>query len=86
MSKLLESPKIETGIMVMKNDMAWGVTYKDGQSTSYGWVRPEDALIFNAEFCKRPEDVTYSDSSYIKELQTGALVQVERRTIVTIKN
>ena len=77
--------KIETGVMVMKDGKAWGITYEDGQSTAYGWVAPEDAQIHNPEFFKRPEDATYRDSHYIAELRTGKLVYVERRTEVALK-
>ena len=75
---------IETGVMVMKDGKAWGVTYSDGHSTAYGWVDPASAAagIHDPEFCKRPTDVTYSGSPYCQELATATLVEVERKTIV----
>lgn len=76
--------KIERGVMLMKNGKAWGVVYEDGHSTSYGWMEPESAPIHNPEFCKKPTDVTYRDSPYVKELNTGELVMVERRTEVVV--
>ena len=76
--------KIERGVMVMKNGKAWGETYADGHSTSYGWMAPEDAPIHNPEYCKKPTDVTWKGSHYTNELMTGTLVAVERRTEVTI--
>lgn len=76
--------KIETGVMIVKYGKAWGITYQDGQSTSYGWTAPEDALIYNPESCRQPEDVTYRGSPYIEELRTGTLVYVERRTEVIL--
>ena len=77
--------KIETGVMVMKDGKAWGITYEDGHSTSYGWMAPEDAPIHDPRYCKKPEDVTYRESHYIAELRTGKLVHVERRTEVILK-
>lgn len=77
--------KIEHGVMVMKNGLAWGTTYADGQVTEHGWVPPEDAPIHNPQFCKRTTDVTYQNSHYIDELMTAELVHVERRTEVIIK-
>lgn len=77
--------KVETGVMVMKDGKAWGVTYEDGHSTSYGWMAPEDAPIRDPKFCKQPEDVTYPGSPYIAELRTGTLVHVERRIEVILK-
>jgi hypothetical protein len=77
--------KIETGVMVMKDGKAWGVTYADGQSTSHGWIAPEDAPIYDPRHCTKPEDVTYSGSPDVAELRTGQLVHVERRTEVVIK-
>lgn len=76
--------KVETGVMVMKGGKAWGITYKDGQSTSYGWMDPEDAPIHDPEYCKKPTDVTYSGSYLINELKTGKLVKVKRTTMVEI--
>ena len=78
--------KIETGVMIMKDGKAWGVTYEDGHSTSYGWINPEDAPIHDPEFCKKPADVTYSDSYLIPELEKGMLVAVKRTTIVEVAN
>ena len=77
--------KIETGVMVMKDGKAWGITHEDGRSTSYGWMAPEDAPIHDREFCKRPEEVTYRNSPYIAELRTGKMVHVERRTEVVLR-
>lgn len=76
--------KIERGVMVMKDGKAWGVVYEDGHSTAYGWMAPEDAPIHNPDYCKKPSDVTYRDSPYINELNTGELVMVERRTEVVV--
>jgi len=76
--------KIETGVMVMKNGKAWGIEYEDGQSTSYGWIEPEDAPIHDPKHCKRPTDVTYEDSYLTDELKKGKLVAVERITTVKI--
>lgn len=76
--------KIETGIMVMKDGKAWGVAYQDGNSTSYGWVDPESACLYDPKFCKEPGDVTYACSPYIQELKTAQLVAVERSTKVIV--
>ena len=78
--------KKETGVMVMKDGKAWGVTYKDGHSTDYGWLNPADkaAVIHDPKFCTKTTDVTYKDSYLIPELQTGKLVKVERVTEVRI--
>lgn len=79
-----EMKKIVKGVMVMKDDLAWGKTYSDGQCTSYGWMDPCDAPIHDPKFCKETTDVTYLGSPYIKELLKGKLVLVERETIVRI--
>jgi hypothetical protein len=78
------SQKIETGVMVMKDGKAWGVTYRDGQSTSYGWIEPEDADISDPRFCTKPTDLTYKNSPYIEQLNQGKIVSVTRTTTVTI--
>jgi len=77
--------KIETSVMVMKNGKAWGVAWKDGGSTAYGWISPEDAEIHDPKYLKKPEDVTYQNSLYINELRTAQIVQVQRRTEVVVK-
>ena len=76
--------KEETGVMIMKEGKAWGVTYEDGRSKSYGWVEPEIAPIHNPEFCKKTTDATYPGSYLIDELKTGKLVKVKRFTTVEI--
>ncbi len=76
--------KVEKGVMVMKDGNAWGETYADGHSTSYGWMRPEDAPIHDPRFCTKPTDVTYAGSHYIKELEKGKVVKVERLITVNI--
>ncbi len=80
----MELQKIERGVMVMKDYKAWGVKYADGHCTSYGWVDPVNAPIHKPEFCKRPQDVTYTGSPDIRGLSTAQLVMVERKTILTI--
>jgi hypothetical protein len=77
--------KIETGVMVMRGKLAWGVEYEDGHSTSYGWIDPCDAPIHNPEFCTSVTDVAYAGSPYIQELLTGKLVRVKRTTIVEME-
>jgi hypothetical protein len=76
--------KTEIGVMVMKNGKGWGITYEDGQSTTYGWIPPEDAPIHNPQFCKSTTDVTYEGGYLIEELKKGKLIAVERITTVEI--
>jgi hypothetical protein len=78
--------KVETGVMVMKDGKAWGVVYKDGQSTSYGWIDPENAGIHDPRFCTLPTDVTYKNSPDFEELKKGKLVPVRRTTTVEVVN
>ena len=78
--------KTERGVMVMKGGKAWGKTYEDGRSTSYGWIAPENAPIHDPEYCTKTTDIVCEGSSYIEELKTGALVEVERLTEVKIVN
>jgi hypothetical protein len=77
--------KIEKGIMVMHNGMAWGCVYEDGHSTAYGWMSPEDAPIHDAKYVSKPTDVTWRGSQYREELKKGKLVEVIRTTTVTVK-
>ena len=76
--------KTETGVMIMKNGKAWGITYEDGYSTSYGWMDAESAPIHDPKYCKVPTDVTWQGSHYTEELETGKLVHVRRTTTVEI--
>ena len=76
--------KTETGVMIMKNGKAWGITYEDGHSTSYGWMDPESAPIHDPKYCKEPTAVTWKGSHHMKELETGKVVHVRRTTSVEI--
>jgi hypothetical protein len=77
--------KVETGVMIMKDGLAWGQTYADGKSTEYGWMKPVDAPIRDPKYCKNPTDATYAGSHYVQELQTGTLVPVVRKTQVIVR-
>lgn len=79
--------KVEEGVMVMKDGKGWGVltNYDDGYSTSYGWVEPESAIIVDSEFCIEPSDITWENSHYEKELETGKVVRVRRTTKVEVE-
>lgn len=68
----------------MKDGKAWGCTYDDGRSTSYGWMDPESAPIRDPKCCTKATDLTYAGSPYISELAKAELVIVERTTTVTI--
>lgn len=76
--------KIEKGVMLIKNGKAWGITYEDGRSTEYGWMVLEDAPIHDPKWCKKPSDVTYRQDPRLKEINTGKLTLVERRTEVFV--
>jgi hypothetical protein len=74
--------KIETGVMIVKDDMAWGITYEDGGVTCHGWMPMEDAPIHNPEFCRKPSDATYAGSHDLPEISKGKIVPVTRITVV----
>lgn len=78
--------KIDTGVMVMKNELAWDETYADGHSTCYRWINPADsrAKIYDPRYCKNSTDVTYIGSHYFDELSTAKLVLVRRTTTVEV--
>lgn len=77
--------KTETGVMIMKDGKAWGVTYEDGHTTSYGWIDPKFAPIYNPELCKKPTDAPCRTSqSYTKELEGAKVVHVRRATTVEV--
>ena len=83
-TQISKTQMIETGVMVMKDGMGWGVVCEDGHSTSYGWVSATEAPIRNPEYCKETTDVTWKGSHYTKELKTAILVPVVRKTEIFI--
>lgn len=76
--------RIERGVMVIKDNKAWGEVYSGGHSPSYGWIDLERAPIHDPKYCTKTTDVTYENSPDIKELLSGKLVHVERITTVNI--
>lgn len=86
--------RVELGVLVMHKGgvhgmegRAWGVTYSDGQSTSYGWLPASHpkAEIRDPQYCSKPTDVTYKGSSYVPELEkNGVLKKVRRVTKVEV--
>ena len=77
--------KTEKGVMIMKDGKAWGETYTDGRSTSYGWMDVESAPIHNPKYCRKHIDATWKGSYYTKELETAKIVHVVRTTDVTVR-
>lgn len=86
--------RIEWGVMILykgnnpelKNH-AWGITWDDGRSRSYGWVPASDstAEISDPRYCTKVTDVTHKESSYRDELlRNGVLKKVKRFTTVEI--
>ena len=76
--------KIEEGVMVVKDGLAWGISYADGYSTSHGWIPMIEAPLHDPRHCKKVTDVTYPTSPDISELKKGQLVKVRRTTKVEI--
>ena len=74
--------KVEVGVQLMKDGLAWGETWNDAYLTSYGWIDPADAPIHDPRYCKLPTDVVYEGSHYTAELRKGTLIRVRRTTIV----
>ena len=73
-----------TGVLIMKEGLAWGEKSISSFAAGiqFGWVEPEVAIIYNAEFVYEPTDVTHMYSPYIEELRKGTLVKVKRTIIV----
>lgn len=86
--------RVELGVMVMHKGgvygmegRAWGETYCDGQSTSYGWLPASHpkAEVHDPRYCTKPTDVTYEGSHYASELKkNGTLKKVRRVTKVEV--
>ena len=64
------------GVVACRKDKFWGIQYEDGYSTSYAYGPPKNATISDPRFCKKPTDLTYKDSPYIRDLEEGELVPV----------
>jgi len=77
--------KEETGVLIMKGEQAWGVTYKEGSLEAMGWMEPIDADMHDPKYCKKPTSATYSGSSYEKQLKMGVLVNAKRVTEITLE-
>ena len=75
----------ERGVMVMKDGKAWGIEYEDGHATVYGWIDPAIAPLSDPQFLRKPSDMTYGNSPYIKELNKGTIRRVTRITTVELE-
>ena len=71
---------VKTGVVAELNGKFFGVQYEDGHCTSYGFGEIEKAGVSDPEFCKRPEDKTYSGSPYVEQLRKSKLVNVKITT------
>lgn len=75
---------VEEGVMILKNGKAWGIVFRDGKCTAYGWVDIEKSEIHDPRYCKKVTDVTSTGSMYIDELLTGTLTHVRRTVNVEV--
>ncbi len=81
MKKTFQSKEI--GVMVLKDDKAWGIDFQDDSSTSFGWIYPTKAELKSEKICKKPEDMS-KDGRNTGQLSLGKVVKVERITILKI--
>ena len=77
--------KSKTGIVVEKDGKFWGIQYKDGHSTAYGFGPIENSIIQDPRYCTKPTDVTYKDSPYLRELSEATLRHVVKTVIYEIE-
>jgi hypothetical protein len=76
---------VKTGVVAKLNGKFFGIQHEDGHSISYGFGEIEKAEVSNPEFCKRPEQKTYSGSPYIQQLRKSKLVHVKITTTYETK-
>ena len=78
--------KTETGLIVMKGDMAWIGADPQFQSPSDGWGHPAAAKLHSPEFFKKPSDIlSPGDHFCIKEINTGKIVTITRTVTIEVK-
>ena len=79
--------KTESGVVIMKGDLAWGVVWDDGQgrSPTYGWIDEVRRICVYPVGLTRPESVTWSGSSDVEELRKGTIVEVNKTTTIEYK-
>lgn len=75
--------------MFLKDGLAWGITYEDGQCTEKGWTDPADARkvkVYNPEFVREASSITaaFCFDPDLEEIEKGTLVRVRRTTTVEI--
>jgi hypothetical protein len=80
-----KSNKSKNGVMVMKDGLAWGVTYQDGRETNYGWMSPEEAELSDPKRVKVPTDLMPHSTQYHEELLTGTVVNVKYTRTITVE-
>jgi hypothetical protein len=81
----ISSTKVENGVMVIKDGLAWGIIYQDGELTRRGWMPPTDARMSDPEFCTKPSDVSYSGSLDLPEINKGGVTKVRRTTTIQVE-
>ena len=76
---------IRRGVVAEFEGKFWGVQYEDGHSTTCGFGPINNAAISDPKYCKHPEDMTYADSHYLKQLVNATLRKVIRTTTYEIE-
>jgi hypothetical protein len=76
---------VRTGVVAELNGKFWGIEYEDGHSTSYAFGPIEKAKMSDPQFCTKPEDMTYGDSPYLRELRMARLVKVTMTTVYAVE-
>lgn len=71
---------IREGVVAELDGKFWGIQYQDSYCTSYDFGDLANATIGDPKYCKKPTDMTYTDSPYTEKLLKSRLVRV-RKTI-----
>jgi len=77
--------KKRVGVVAEKDGKYWGVQRKDSHFTVEGFGDITTANISNPKFCKRPTDMTYGRSPYIRDLKQAVLKKVIIKTTYEIE-
>lgn len=75
--------RIEFGMMIMKDEKAWGTIDVDGSATITGWVNPCVAYFYDSEYVEKITDIVPKGDN-TEEILTGKMVRVKRTTKIEI--
>lgn len=82
---MVKETKVRKGVVAELEGKYWGIQYKDGKCTEYGFGPLASAHVSNQDHCLSPTDMTYKGSPYLALLRKASLRNITITTVYEVE-